>query len=99
MSDRVGRAGGVGGAFSKFSEVSQGHRRGLLGVVCAVILCTALGPLLAQQISGRRTSAAGEPGSVDLVRKRAEWFFASALRRTAIFRTGSCCRRSHETGK
>jgi hypothetical protein len=46
-----------------------------MSVVCAVILCTALGPLLAQQISSRRSRAAGEPGSVDLVRKRAEWFF------------------------
>jgi hypothetical protein len=56
-------------------EIRQRRRRGLLIVVCAVIPCTALGPLLAQQISARRTSAAGEPGSVDLVRKRAEWFF------------------------
>jgi hypothetical protein len=56
-------------------EISQRRRRGLRIVVCAVILCTALGPLLAQQISARRTSAAGAPGSVDLVRKRAEWFF------------------------
>jgi hypothetical protein len=43
--------------------------------VCAVILCTALGPLLAQQISARRSRAAGKPGSVEPVRQRAEWFF------------------------
>jgi hypothetical protein len=44
-------------------------------VVCAVVLCTALGPLLAQQISARRTGAARAQGSVEPVRKRAEWFF------------------------
>jgi hypothetical protein len=44
-------------------------------VVCAVVLSTALLPLLAQQISARRSRAAAEPGSVELVRKRAEWFF------------------------
>jgi hypothetical protein len=44
-------------------------------VVCAVVLSAALLPLLAQQISARRSRAAAEPGSVELVRKRAEWFF------------------------
>jgi IPT/TIG domain len=40
-----------------------------------LVLCTALGPLLAQQISSRRTRAARQPGSAELVRRRAEWFF------------------------
>ena len=75
MSDRVSRASGAGGAFSKFSEESRRQRRGLLIVVCAVVLSAALLPLLAQQISARRSRAAAEPGSVELVRKRAEWFF------------------------
>jgi hypothetical protein len=44
-------------------------------VVCAVVLSAALLPLLAQQISARRSRAASGPGSVELVRKRAEWFF------------------------
>ena len=44
-------------------------------MVCAVVLSAALLPLLAQQISARRSRAAAEPGSVELVRKRAEWFF------------------------
>jgi hypothetical protein len=65
----------VGGAFSKFSEVSRRHRAALLGIVCAVVLSTALLPLLAQQISSRRSRAAGEPGSLEPLRKRAEWFF------------------------
>jgi hypothetical protein len=43
--------------------------------VCAVVLSAALLPLLAQQISARRSRAAGEPGSVEPVRQRAEWFF------------------------
>jgi len=43
--------------------------------VCAVVLFTALGPLLAQQISLRRSRAAREAGSVEPVRRRAEWFF------------------------
>jgi hypothetical protein len=40
-----------------------------------VVLSAALLPLLAQQISARRSRAAGEPGSVEPVRQRAEWFF------------------------
>jgi hypothetical protein len=40
-----------------------------------VVLCTALGPLLAQQIYSRGWRAAGQPGSVEPVRRRAEWFF------------------------
>jgi hypothetical protein len=55
--------------------VSQRQRRGLLSVVCAVVLSTALLPLLAQQISSRRSRAAADPGSVEPVRQRAEWFF------------------------
>ena len=44
--------------------------------MCAVVLCTALGPLLAQQISSRRSRAAREAGSVEPVREgAAEWFF------------------------
>ena len=43
--------------------------------MCAVVLSAALLPLLAQQISARRSRAAGEPGSVEPVRQRAEWFF------------------------
>ena len=43
--------------------------------MCVVILSTALLPLLAQQISSRRSRAAGRPGSVEPVRQRAEWFF------------------------
>jgi hypothetical protein len=44
-------------------------------VVCVVILSTALLPLLAQQISSRRSHAASGTGSVEPVRQRAEWFF------------------------
>jgi hypothetical protein len=40
-----------------------------------MILSTALGPLLAQQISARRTSVARAQASVEPVRRRAEWFF------------------------
>jgi hypothetical protein len=43
--------------------------------VCAVVLCTTLGPLLAQQISSHRSRTARQPGSTELVRRRAEWFF------------------------
>jgi hypothetical protein len=43
--------------------------------VCAVVLCSALAPLLAQQISSRRSRAMREQGSVEPVRRRAEWFF------------------------
>jgi hypothetical protein len=43
--------------------------------VCVVVLSTALLPLLGQQISSRRSRTAGELGSVEPVRKRAEWFF------------------------
>lgn len=43
--------------------------------MCAVVLSLALVPLLAQQISSRRSRTAGQPGSVEPVRKRAEWFF------------------------
>jgi hypothetical protein len=44
-------------------------------VVCAVVLSSALVPLLAQQISARRASAARAEGSVEPVRERARWFF------------------------
>ena len=40
-----------------------------------MVLCTALGPLLAQQISSRRSRAARGAGSAEPVRRRAEWFF------------------------
>jgi len=43
--------------------------------LCVGVLSTALLPLLAQQISSHRSRAAGELGSVEPVRKRAEWFF------------------------
>jgi hypothetical protein len=51
------------------------RRRGFLGVVCAVVLSLALGPLLAQQISLRRSRAGREASSIEPVRRRAEWFF------------------------
>ena len=41
----------------------------------AVVFSSALVPLLAQQISSRRSLVAGLPGSVEPVRQRAEWFF------------------------
>ena len=44
-------------------------------VVCAVVISASLGPLLAQQISSRRSRAMHEPGSAELVRRRAQWFF------------------------
>src|SRR5271170_2418051 len=44
-------------------------------MVCAMVLCAGLGPLLAQQISARQTSVAREQASIEPVRKRAEWFF------------------------
>jgi hypothetical protein len=44
-------------------------------VVCAVVLCGALAPLLAQQISSRRSRAMRPQDSVEPVRRRAEWFF------------------------
>lgn len=47
----------------------------MLSVVCAVVLSIGLGPLLAQQISARRTSAARAQSSGEPVRQRAEWFF------------------------
>ena len=47
MSDRVGRAGGVGRAVEKIVAADRWRRRGFLGVLCAVVLSIALGPLLA----------------------------------------------------
>jgi hypothetical protein len=67
--------GGAGGAFFNFAEASWEHRRGLRSAVCAVALCSALASLLAQQISSRRSRAMREQGSVEPVRRRAEWFF------------------------
>jgi hypothetical protein len=40
-----------------------------------VVLCSALAPLLAQQISSHRSRAMRQQGSVEQVRRRAEWFF------------------------
>ncbi len=44
-------------------------------MVCVVVLSLALVPLLAQQISIHRSSAARTQGPVEPVRRRAEWFF------------------------
>jgi hypothetical protein len=43
--------------------------------VSAAVLTTALGPLLAQQISSRRSRVMRQAGSAEPVRRRAEWFF------------------------
>ncbi len=40
-----------------------------------MVLCSALAPLLAQQISLHRSRTLRQQGSVEPVRKRAEWFF------------------------
>ena len=53
MSDRVGRAGGVGRAVEKIVAADRWRRRGFLGVLCAVVLSIALGPLLAGVIVSR----------------------------------------------
>jgi hypothetical protein len=44
-------------------------------LISAAVLTTALGPLLAQQISSRRSRVTRELGSAEPVRRRAEWFF------------------------
>jgi hypothetical protein len=43
--------------------------------MCAVVLCSALAPLLAQQISLHRSRVMREQASIEPVRRRAEWFF------------------------
>jgi hypothetical protein len=75
LSDRVGGVRRAGGAFSIFAEAGRENRRGLRSAVCVVVLCSALAPLLAQQISSHRSRPMRGQGLVEPVRRRAEWFF------------------------